>query len=87
VPVVLVLDRGPVHTSKASRATLAERPWITVEWLPRHSPDLNAIERSWRDLKRHHLAHRTFKGMTDLASAIHDAAKRLKKERMKPILV
>ena len=30
-PVVLVLDNGPVHTSKASTAALAARPWITVE--------------------------------------------------------
>jgi len=35
--VLLVLDNGPVHTGKASRAALAERPWITVEWLPRYA--------------------------------------------------
>ena len=82
-PVVLVLDNGPIHTSKASRAALAERPWITVEWLPRYAPELNAIERSWRDLKRHHLAHRTFKDAADLTCAIHAAVKRLNTERMK----
>jgi hypothetical protein len=33
-PVVLVLDNGPIHVSKASRAALAERAhWLTVEWL------------------------------------------------------
>jgi len=84
LPVVLVLDNGPVHTSKASRAALAERPWITVEWLPRYAPELNDIERSWRDLKRHHLAHHTFKDTTDLNSAIHAAVKKLNKERMVP---
>ena len=84
LPVVLVLDNGPVHTSKASRAALAERPWITVEWLPRYAPELNNIERSWRDLKRHHLAHQTFKDTTDLNSAIHTAVKKLNKERMVP---
>jgi len=47
LPVVLVLDNGPVHTSKASRAALAERPWITVEWLPRYAPELNDIENVW----------------------------------------
>lgn len=80
-PVVLVLDNGPVHTSKASRAALAERPWLTVEWLPRYAPELNAIERSWRDLKRHHLAHRTFKDADDLTRAIHTAVKQLNRER------
>jgi hypothetical protein len=33
LPVVLVLDNGPVHTSKASRAALDACPWITVEAL------------------------------------------------------
>jgi hypothetical protein len=44
-PIVLVLDNGPIHTSKATRAALAERaPWLTVEWLPKYTPELNDIE-------------------------------------------
>ena len=82
LPVVLVLDNGPIHTSKATRAALAERPWITVEWLPRYAPELNAIERTWRDLKRHHLAHHTFTDAADLTATIHAAVRRLNKERM-----
>ena len=81
LPVVLVWDNGPVHTSRATRAALAERPWITVEWLPRYAPELSDIERTWRDLKRHHLAHRTFKDATDLDTGIRDAVKRFNKER------
>ncbi len=84
LPVVLVWDNGPVHTSRATRAALAERPWITVEWLPRYAPELNDIERSWRDLKRHHLAHRTFKDATDLDTGIRDAVKQLNTERQTP---
>src|SRR5258706_444369 len=35
-PVVIVLDNGPVHVSKATSAALAARAhWLTVEWLPR----------------------------------------------------
>ena len=56
-PVVLVLDNGPIHTSKAARAALDARPWLTVEWLPKYAPELNDIEHVWRDLKRHFLAH------------------------------
>ena len=59
--MVLVLDNGPIHTSRASTEALAARPWLTVEWLPRYAPELNDIERSWRDLKRHYLAQRTFR--------------------------
>ncbi len=34
-PVRLVLDNGPIHTSKATRAALAARAfWLTVEGLP-----------------------------------------------------
>ena len=81
-PVVLVLDNGPIHTSKATRAALAERAhWLTVEWLPKYAPELNDIEAAWRDLKRHHLAHQTFTGPDGLDRAIHDAVAALNAER------
>src|SRR4029078_2666037 len=81
-PVVLVLDNGPIHTSKASRAALAARaPWLTVEWLPKYAPELNDIEVLWLDLKRHHLAHQTFSGPEDLDCAIHEAVIKLNTER------
>ena len=81
-PVVLVLDNGPIHTSKATRAALAERAhWLTVEWLPKYAPELNDIEPLWRDLKRHHLAHQTFTGPEALDRAIHDAVAKLNAER------
>ena len=41
-PVVVVLDNGPIHVSKASIAALAARAhWLTVEWLPKYAPELN----------------------------------------------
>jgi transposase len=83
-PVVLALDNGPIHTSKASRKALAARPWLTVEWLPKYAPELNDIERSWRDLKRHYLAHRTFHDADDLDAALHHAVLALNAERRAP---
>ena len=80
-PVVLVLDNGPIHTSKATNDAIAARPWLTVEWLPRYAPELNDIELSWRDLKRHHLAHRTFQDAEHLDKAIHEAVQNLNAER------
>jgi len=80
-PVVLVLDNGPIHTSHVSRKALAARPWLTVEWLPRYAPELNDIERSWRDLKRHYLAHRTFRDADQLDLTIHEAVRALNHER------
>ena len=82
-PVVLVLDNGPIHTSKASRAALAARAhWLTVEWLPKYAPELNDIEDVWRDMKRHHLAHQTFASADDLDRGIHQAVTDLNRERM-----
>jgi transposase len=91
-PVVLVLDNGPIHTSKASRAALQARPWLTVEWLPKYAPELNDIENAWRDLKRHFLAHHTFRkrhflahhtfrDLDHLERAIHAEVDQLNTER------
>jgi transposase len=81
-PIVLVLDSGPIHTRRATRAALAERaPWLTVEWLPKFMPELNDIEELGRDLKQHHLAHQTFAGPDNLNDAIHEAVMMLNCER------
>ena len=81
-PVRLVLDNGPIHTSKLTRAALERRAHgLRVEWLPKDTPELNDIEELWRDLKRHHLAHQTFTGVEDLDQAIHEAVMELNRER------
>jgi DDE superfamily endonuclease len=81
-PVVIVLDNGPVHVSKATTAALAARShWLTVEWLPKYAPELNDIEVVWHDLKAHHLAHQTFTDAEALDRAIHDAVITLNAER------
>lgn len=82
-PTVIVLDNGPIHTSKLSAKALAERPWLTVEWLPKYAPELNDIERSWRDLKRHHLANKTFRSLDELDAQIHRAVTDMNRERSK----
>ena len=51
--IYLVLDNGPCHTSKVSRAALAARAaWLHVLWLAPYCPNLNKKEREWRRLKR-----------------------------------
>jgi len=81
-PVVIVLDNGPIHVSKATTAALAARAhWLTVEWLPKYAPELNDIEIVWRDLKAHHLAHQTFTDPEALDRAIQTAVTALNHER------
>ncbi len=87
-PVVIVLDNGPIHTSKATLAALAARAhWLAVEWLPKYAPELNDIEAVWHDLKAHHLAHQTFIDVDALDHAIHDAVEALNLERNRVLLV
>lgn len=83
-PTVIVLDNGPIHTSKLSTKALAARPWLTVEWLPKYAPELNDVERSWRDLKRHHLANKTFRSLDQLDAQIHHAVSDMNRERAIP---
>jgi transposase len=80
-PLVAVLDNGPIHGSKLTTRALAERKWLTVEWLPKYAPELNDIERCWRDLKQHYLANRTFADVDALERNIPDAVARLNHER------
>ena len=83
-PLVVVLDTGPIHTRKATTKALAERPWLTVEWLPKYAAELNDIEHRWRDLKQNYLANRTFTDADDLDRTIHKAVHDLNRER-KPL--
>jgi len=77
-----VLDNGPIHVSKATTAALDARAhWLTVEWLPKYTPELNDIEVVWHDLKAHHLAHQTFTDTDALDVATHIAVAALNKER------
>ncbi len=81
-PVVLVLDNGPIHTSKVTtKALTARAAWLTVEWLPKYVPELNAIEHCWQDLKANFLAHQTFASADRLDAAIHHAVAQRNQER------
>jgi transposase len=74
LPVVLVLDNGPIHKSKATTKALEERSsWLTPYWLPAYAPELNDIERDWRTLKRLHIANRVLRSEAELEAAVHNA--------------
>lgn len=87
-PVVMVLDNGPIHVSRATRAALAARAHrLAVEWLPKYAPELNDIEPVWGNLKARHLAHQTFADLDTLDHAIHTAVARLNHQRTRNPLV
>ena len=70
--VILVLDNGPCHVSKATQIALAERAaWLEVIPLARYCPHLNPKEHEWRRLKRDHRGHfaPTLRQFVDAAAA------------------
>src|SRR4051812_19588067 len=70
--VILVLDNGSCHVSKATQRALADRAaWLEVIPLARYSPHLNPKEREWRLLKRDHRGHLagSLRAFVDVAAA------------------
>ena len=66
--VFWVLDNSPRHTSRVSKAGLAEREeWLRVIPLACYSRHLNLKEREWRHLKRDARSHlaETLRGFVD----------------------
>ena len=55
--LILFEDRGSPHTAEDSRA-LAQELNIELRWLPRATPELNAMDQLWRHVKRESLGDR-----------------------------
>src|SRR5918992_6357331 len=66
--IVLFEDRGSPHTAEGSRE-LAKRLGIEVRWLPRATPELNAMDHLWRQVKGRALANRPTRSIDDSADA------------------
>ncbi len=69
--VVLVLDNASYHVTKATLDLLTEHEdHVFVLWLPKYSPELNAIEGLWGYLKRSALNNHFFGDVESLEKAI-----------------
>lgn len=53
--LVVVMDQAPPHTSKKTRAYVADQPRLHVFHLPKYSPDWNPDEKVWNHLKHQEL--------------------------------
>jgi transposase len=66
--IVLFEDRGTPHTAEESRE-LAHELGIEARWLPRATPELNAMDHLWRQVKGRALANRPTRSIDDSADA------------------
>lgn len=62
----LLADRASGHTARRTLA-LAARLRIEFVWLPKHAPELNAMDQLWRELKRLIAANRQAPSIAALA--------------------
>ena len=75
VPTVVVLDNGSIHRSKETRAALPDL-WargVYLYFLPPYSPELNAIEPTFRVIKHDDLPERRYTTVPALLAAVHAA--------------
>jgi transposase len=64
----LIADRASAHTDHQTQA-LAERLRIRFLWLPKQTPELNAMDQLWRELKRVVAANRQAPNIGALATS------------------
>lgn len=64
--IVLLEDRGAPHTAEESRE-LAAALGIEVRLLPRATPELNAMDQLWRQMKAHALANQPTRSIDESA--------------------
>jgi transposase len=72
--LVLVLDNAGYHTTQEVLDLLTEHEeHAFVVWLPKYSPELNAIEGLWGYLKKSALNNYFFGDAQSMEAAIHEA--------------
>lgn len=67
--IVLFEDRGAPHTAAAS-VSEAQSLGIEIRWLPRATPELNAVDHLWRHAKAITLANAPIRPVADSAMAL-----------------
>ena len=76
-PIVLLWDKNPTHTSRATQDFLARQRRLQVEPFPAYAPELNPDELVWTQLKRA-LANGAAGHLAELASRLRRALRHLR---------
>ena len=83
-PVILIWDNLNTHISAAMRRFIDAHPdWLTEARLPAYTPDLNAVEGAWANMKNG-LGNLTASDMGQLTAIIKN---RLKSIQYRPSLI
>jgi transposase len=69
-PIILVLDRWPVHRSGVRKIQARFGRRVQVEWLPPYAPELNPTEQVWNHTKYADLANFVPDDVLELGQAV-----------------
>lgn len=75
-PVYMLIDAGGLHRAKSS-LRLAEKLNITMVFLPKQAPELNAVDQLWKHVKAQVSANRQYQSIDEHAEAAEAFVKRL----------
>lgn len=76
--VYLIVDNGTSHKGPEVKRFLERNPEIELVFLPAYSPNLNPIEKIWKQMKQEHLHNRLFEKKTDFEKALGRALRSFK---------
>lgn len=69
--MVVVADNASWHRARTLQPWLSERKrWLTLDFLPPYSPELNSIERVWKLTRRICTHNQYFEFLEDLVAAV-----------------
>jgi transposase len=71
--VVLTVDNAPWHRGPIIDEALAENPHLEFYRMPSYSPQLNPIERFWKQLRRRATHNRLFDAIADLKASVRNS--------------
>ena len=83
-PIVLVVDRSPIHRARVVKAFLERNPRLWLELLPAYAPECNPTEWLWAHVKRRSLGNLCARTPAELRGAWRRALARV---RLRPELV
>ena len=84
-PCIVVLDNASMHRSRAFREKVDD--WmaygVCLHYLPPYSPELNRIERLWRQIKYHYLSPSAYTSFETLTAAVANVLEGCSNGRLK----
>lgn len=83
-PLLVILDRWPVHRAAVKRLQAARLQGLDFEWLPAYAPELNPVEPRWSYTKYSDLANYVPDDVRALKNAVrHSLRKPSRNARLK----